>query len=123
MADTIQGIEQLAALSVGRGCRYAILSIFILAIGASSSLPGACEAGASLFLLVAAMLALKAHRARRRPIQSTELWSLLNERPSADVGQRLLGPILRDCYLEFAMHMARLSAVLMSAAIVLSFAH
>jgi hypothetical protein len=59
MAVTIQGIEQLAALSVGRGCRYAMLSIFILAIAMSSSIPGACATGASLFLLVSAILTVK----------------------------------------------------------------
>ena len=122
MALTIHSIEQLATLGIRRGCQYAILAIFALAISLSSSMSGACEFGACLFLIVCAFLVIKALRVRRGAIENTELWSLLDETPRADVGQRVLGPLLRSCYLEFALHMARLSAMLMAAAIAISLA-
>ena len=94
-----------------------------ISISSSSSIAGGCQAGACLFLVMCAILTLKAQLARFRPIENTELWSLVDERPRIDIGQQVFGLLLRDCYLEFALHMARLSAMLMAAGIIVSLAN
>src|SRR5262245_57566755 len=105
-------IESLAERSVARGCGFAALAIFTLMVGLSWDGAVACEIGCLLMLLVCAILLLKAWRAPYRPFRRTELWMMLDrrQRPSPAVAQRVIGGMLRGCYMQFALHAAGLSA-------------
>jgi hypothetical protein len=112
----IQTIEELAEISIARGCGFAALAIATLTVGLSWDMVLAAKTGGLLALLVCAVLAGKAWRALARPVAKTELWLMLNrsERPSAANAQRVIGSVLRTCYLRFALHAACLSASLLA---------
>jgi hypothetical protein len=76
----------------------------------------AAKVGGLLVLFVCAVLLVRAQRALSRPVERTELWLMLDrsERPSAAYAQRMIGSVLRTCYLRFALHAACLSAALLA---------
>jgi hypothetical protein len=112
----IQTIEELAEVSIARGCGFAALAIATLVVGLSWDVVLAAKTGGLLALLVCGVLVGKAWRALGRPVAKTELWLMLNrsERPSAANAQRIIGSVLRTCYLRFALHAACLSACLLA---------
>jgi hypothetical protein len=108
-------IEQLAEISVARGCGFAALAIALLFIGTMpAGLHLAFKVAGSVALLTCAVLLLKAWRADRRPYQRTEVWAMLgpHERPLPDVAQRIVGTILCGVFLRFAQHAAIIAAVM-----------
>jgi hypothetical protein len=112
----IQTIEELGELSVARGCGLAALAIATFMVGLSWDMVLAAKVGGLLVLFVCAVLLVKAQRALSRPVERTELWSMLdcNERPGAAYAQRMIGSVLRTSYLRFALHAACLSASLLA---------
>ena len=72
-----------------------------------------------LALLAAQHQALRRHALRWPP---AELWLLLseNERPAEPIAQQVISTALRDAYLEFAMHVAVGSAVLLALSLVVA---
>jgi hypothetical protein len=112
----IQTIEELGEVSVARGCGLAALAIATFMVGLSWDMVLAAKVGGLLALFVCIVLLGKAQRALSRPVEKTELWLMLNrsERPSAACAQRIVGSVLRTCYLRFALHAACLSASLLA---------
>ncbi len=117
-------IEAAAERSVARACGFAALGIFCFMIGLSSeTLVMALQAGGLLTLVACLVLMLKAWGAQSRPYNRTEVWSMLapDERPDAAVAQRVIGSILREVYLRFAMHAALLATGFLILSALLSF--
>ncbi len=100
----IERIEQLAHLSIARGCGFAALGILTFFVGMSADLPIALRSAGMLSLLVAAVLLLKAGFVHRQPYRRTEVWVMLKpaERPAASVAQVVIANALREAYLRFA---------------------
>jgi hypothetical protein len=116
-------IQVLARVVVMRGCGFATLGIavFIFAVSSDGS-SVALRAGAYLGLVLCMALVLKAWATERRHHRNTELWLLLseNERPAEPIAQQVISSAMRDAYLEFAMHVAAGSAVLLVLSLVVA---
>jgi hypothetical protein len=112
----IQTIEHLAEVSVARGCAFAALAIGTFMVGLSWDMALAAKVGGFLLLSVCVILLGKAHRALSRPVHKTELWLMLDrcDRPTDAHAQRIIGPVLRTCYLRFALHAVCLSVSLLT---------
>ena len=112
----LQKIEEVAEISVARGCGFAALAILTLMIGLSWDMMLASKVGGGLVLLVCMVLIVRARGALRQPVRNTELWMMLDacERPDPAVAQRVLGAALRTCYLRFALHAICLSIVFLT---------
>ena len=72
-------LDQLATISVARGVAFAGLAIICMMIGFAGHLPAFLKAGGIGFLLVAAVLILKAGTAEKTASKRTELWLMLAE--------------------------------------------
>ena len=112
----IHTIEELGEISVARGCGLAALAIGTFMVGLSWDMVLAAKVGGLLVLFVCAVLLVRAQRALSGPVEKTELWLMLgrNERPGPAYAQRMIGSVLRACYLRFALHAAWLSASLLA---------
>jgi hypothetical protein len=121
MTPTIQSVEDLARSSIARHCQYVIAAILVLMVFLSWNLGLACEVGGALCLILCAILLWAAYLATRRPIERTTLWFLLDERPRVEIGQRVFGRVLRDCYLEAAGIIARLAVLILLVGLAFSF--
>ncbi|MDX2154984.1 MAG: hypothetical protein SFW09_00625 [Hyphomicrobiaceae bacterium] len=113
-------IEELANLSVARGCGFAALAILTFFIGMSADLTIALKSAGVLSLLVCAVLLLKAGAVHRQPYRNTEVWIMLKpaERPEAAVAQEIISSVLKDAYLRFAKQAALLATLFMIGAII-----
>jgi hypothetical protein len=116
-------IERLANVSVARGCGFAMLGIFTLMIGLAGELATSLRAGGYLCLTMCLVLLLMAWRALSAPYRSTELWIMLepSERPQPAVAQRVIGTVLREAYLSFALRSAWLAAGMLGMAVLWDF--
>lgn len=117
----INNIENLAEVSVARGCGFAALAIVTLMIGLSDQMHLSCKAGGTLTLGACLILAIRGLTAPSTPYKHTEVWVMLDtaDRPQPAVAQRIIGKALRDAYLRFALHAAVLSAALLCLSVVL----
>ncbi len=108
-------IERLAYLSVSRACGFAALAIATFFIGLSGDMPLALKAAGILSLLTCAVLLLKAQMAPQWPYKRTEIWLLLRpeERPAANIAQELIGTVMRETFLHFALHAAIVAILLL----------
>lgn len=115
-------IEKLAQLSVARGCGFAAVAILTFFVGMSADLTAAIKSAGLLSLLTCLVLLIKAWSAPKRPYKHTELWVMLKpaERPQPEIAQQVIGTVLRETYLTFALHSALFSFLLLGAAIVRS---
>lgn len=104
-------VQQLAWVSVARGCGFAALAIFTFMIGLSGDVPAAFKAGGILTLITSLVLLVKGWQAPGRPYKHTEVWVMLqpDERPHAALAQTLIGETLRRTYMMFALHSAMLA--------------
>lgn len=107
----LQRIEATAHLSVGRGCAFALLAIFTFMIGLAGDFHLSLKAGGYLSLIMCAVLLMCAWSSPGWPYKSTETWLMLqaDDRPRPEVAQRIIGGILREAFLRFALHSAWLS--------------
>jgi hypothetical protein len=114
-------IETLAHVTVARACGFAALAIFTLMIGFAGDFQASLKAGGYLSMLVCLILVLCAWNAPRYPYKHTELWLLLTpaERPAAEIAQKLIGGVLREAYLKFALHSAWLGCGMLVTAVLL----
>ena len=112
-------IEYLARLSVARACGFAALAILTFFVGLAAELTLALKTAGTLALITCLILLLKAQFARQRPYKHTELWVMLkpDERPAAAIAQQLIGTVLRETYLRFALHAAIMAAALFALAL------
>ncbi len=117
----MQAIENAAYISIGRACGFAGLAVFCLVFGLSFEPVLAARTGGVVCLGVALILGFRAFRAPLRPYKQTELWLILSkdERPPAELAQRVIGEALRGAYIWFARQAAALAAVLLAVSIVL----
>jgi hypothetical protein len=113
-------IEHLAHVSVARGCGFAALGIATFMLGLSGDMVSSLKSGGLLSLFVCLVLLLKAGLSGRRSYKNTEVWLMLSprERPSEAEAQQMIGDALRGSCLRFALHAARVSAILLVAAVV-----
>lgn len=97
-------LDKLAVLSVARGVAFAALAILCTMIGFAGHLPAFLKAGGLGFLLVAAVLILKAQAAPRTAYKRTELWLMLadDERPSGEAAQHLIAGARQNALYRFA---------------------
>jgi hypothetical protein len=97
-------VERAAEQSVARGVGFGALAVALVVAGLAGYPQLALRSGAALALLMWAVLRLKALRARRHPYKRTEVWLLLEPRPSwpAEVAQRLIGEALQRTLERYA---------------------
>ncbi|MGH6814860.1 MAG: hypothetical protein ACREC6_04085 [Hyphomicrobiaceae bacterium] len=119
----METIERLAKFSVARGCGFALLAISTLMVGLSGEFALALRTGGTLCLMMCFVLMLFGWRAPQRPYKRTEVWLLLKpaERPDAAVAQRIVGNVLREVYLNFALRSACLAAGMLVMAVLWGF--
>lgn len=115
-------IENLAEISVGRGCGFAAIGIATFMVGMSAQLALAFKAGGIAMLIMCFVLVLKAWRAETSPYKRTEVWVMLakDDRPQAAVAQKLIGKTLRRVYLRYALRTGALAATLLTGSIILA---
>jgi hypothetical protein len=98
--------EELANLSIRRGCGFALLAIVTAVTGMAGEPLLAVRSAAILTTLMGVILALKAYNAPTRSYRRTELWIMLDRRHSVDLprerAQELIGGILREAYVRHA---------------------
>jgi hypothetical protein len=112
----IERIEDLAERSVARACGFAGIGILTFVVGLSGDMSLAFKAAGILTLLTCCVLLLKAGFAPQKPYKQTEVWLMLprDERPSEQVAQKLIGTVLREVYLRFALHAAIIAVVMLA---------
>lgn len=115
-------VENAAYVSVGRACGFAGLGIFCIVVGLSFDAALAAQVGGKLSITLSLILLVLAWRAPMRNYKRTETWLILQpeDRPQADVAQRLIGRTLRNVYLWFAQQIAVITIVFSVSAIVLN---
>jgi hypothetical protein len=104
----VENLEHAAERSVARGVGFGALAITLVVVGLSGYPSLALKSGAALTLLMWAVLRLKALRAVRHPYKRTEVWLMLEPRPTwpSDLAQRLIGTTRRrmlDRYARYAL--------------------
>lgn len=97
-------LEQAAEQSVARGVGFAALAIALTTVGLAGFPLTALRASALLTLLLWAILRLKALRAPSSPYRNTEVWLLLEPRPtwSPELAQRLVGQVRQRALERYA---------------------
>lgn len=88
-------------------------------VGLSGDMVSSFKAGGALCLLASAILLLKAWYAAQRPYKRTEVWLMLEpqDRPNSAIAQQIIGTVLRETFLFFALHAAFAAAVLLCGAL------
>lgn len=114
-------IEDLAHLSVGRGCGFAAIAILTFVVGLSDDMELALRCGGLFAMLTCLVLLLKAWNAHNRPYKSTELWLLIpkKERPTAGIAQEMISRCLRDASLYFALHAGVMAAAMLGLSVLI----
>ncbi len=115
-------LEEVAWISVGRGCGFAGVALLTLMFAFSFHLPLAFKAGGIVALITCFFLLLKGWQAPSRPYKRTEVWYMLRpeDRPPAAVAQALIGQTLRHTYFTFASHSALVASSFFSISLVLA---
>jgi hypothetical protein len=117
----MERLENLAQISVARGCGFGGLAVFCTMIGLSATPILALKTGAVLCLVACLVLVLKAERAPRRPYRRTEVWLMLEpgDRPQEQLAQRLVGQTLQRTFTTFAIYFGIGGMAMFGAAIIL----
>jgi hypothetical protein len=112
----IERIEYAAERSVGRACGFAGIGILTFVVGLAGDVSLASKAAGFLALITCCVLFLKAGFALQKPYKQTEVWLMLrrDERPNEQVAQQLIGTVLREVYLKFALHAAVVAVVMLA---------
>jgi hypothetical protein len=108
----LEHLERLATVSVARGVAFAGLAIVCTMVGFAGHLPALLKAGGIGFLLVTAVLIMKAQSAPRTRYKHTELWIMLeeHERPPVELAQQLIAAARQNALYRFAHVGATVSA-------------
>ncbi len=120
----MEAIENAAYISVGRGCGFAGLAVFITMAGLSFDPVLATRMGGFGCLIITGFLVLNGLRARKRPYKRTETWIILpkDKRPPETIAQRVVGETLRETYMWFAYQAALISACIWATVLALQIA-
>lgn len=115
-------IEQLAVLSVARGCGFAALGAVCTMAGLSFDPPLAMRVGGVIALMTTFILLLKAARAGAKPYRDTELWIMIDRdaRPPAAIAQLVIGATRRGVLYRFAYYSAAISAGMLGLSLLMS---
>lgn len=97
-------IQVAAEISIGRAVGFGALAIATVVLGLIFDPALALKTGGALTLLMAAVIQLKAERARFQPYRSTEVWLILEKRLGLpdDHAQRIVSTVLRSTYHRYA---------------------
>ena len=97
-------IQAAAEISIGRAVGFGALAIGTVVLGLVFDPALALKTGGALTLLMAAIIRLKAERARFQPYRSTEVWVILDRRLGLpdDHAQRIVSTTLRSVYDRYA---------------------
>jgi hypothetical protein len=97
-------IQVAAEISIGRAVGFGALAIGTVVLGLIFDPALALKTGGALTLLMAAVIQLKAERARSQPYRSTEVWLLLDKRLGLpdDHAQRIVSTVLCSVYRRYA---------------------
>jgi hypothetical protein len=108
-------VEDAAELSVARGCGFGALAIATCMVGLSAEMPLAFQCGGMLVLLMTLVLVLRGMAAPHISYKRTEVWLMLEPaaRPQATVAQQVIGRVLREVYLRYALRSAAMAATLL----------
>lgn len=109
-------VQQAAEVSVARGCGFSALAIFTFMVGFAGNIRVSLVVGGCMALLAAFVLIIKALNTARVAYNRTEVWIMLDppDRPKPEVAQQLIGNVLRDTYLRFALIAGQLAAALLT---------
>jgi hypothetical protein len=110
----LERLNQLAILSVARGVGFAALAIACAMVGFYGNPHALFKFGGLGFLLIAAVLIMKARSAPDLRYRRTEVWRMLepDERPPEAYAQRMIAAAL----LRFAQATASVSVALLGSA-------
>jgi len=113
-------VEQAAYVSVGRACGFAGLAVLCVVLGLSFEPALAAKTGGFMSLAICLILLFRAWRVHRQPYKRTETWLILrkDDRPRAEVAQRLVGTALKDAYLFFAQKASVITMMFTGSAVV-----
>ena len=113
----MQRLQQAAEISVARGCGFAALAIFTFMVGFAGDIRLSLAVGGCMALLATFVLVIKALNTERTSYKRTEVWIMLEpeDRPLPEVAQKVIGQALREVYLRFAIHAAKLALGLLAA--------
>jgi hypothetical protein len=116
----LQRIEHVAQISVARACGFGALAIVTFMTALSGDIVSCLKAGGILTLFMCLVLLLKARHAAGRSYKRTEVWIMLapQDRPHSAIAQQVIGNVLRETFLSFAMHAAFASCLMLSGAMV-----
>lgn len=97
-------IQAAAEISIGRAVGFGALAIVTVVLGLIFDPALALKTGGGLTLLMAAIIQLKAERARSQPYRSTEVWLILDKHLDLpdDHAQRMVSAALRSVYDRYA---------------------
>ncbi len=114
-------LERLAHFSVGRAVGFASIAVVMCFLALAGDLVAALKCTGVLTLLITMVLLLKARLAPGQNYKRTELWILLKppERPHPEVAQQIIGTVLRETYLMFALHSGLIAAGCFGASLLL----
>ncbi|WP_088343207.1 MULTISPECIES: hypothetical protein [Rhodomicrobium] len=117
----MQKLQDLAWVSVARGCGFAALGIVTLMFAMSGHLASAFKSGGILTLITSLVLQFRGWQAPKIPYKRTELWLMLEpqHRPDDALAQTVIGETLKRTYLGFALHSALLASCLFALSLVL----
>ncbi len=119
----MRSVDEIADLSVARGCGFASLAIFTFMIGLADQLSLSFAAGGIFTLCMALVLIVKAWAATHTAHRRTEVWLMMRaeEKPPDGQAQLIIGAALRQAYLRFATHSAFAAFGMLAASMVLRF--
>jgi hypothetical protein len=100
----VDRIQAAAEQSIGRAVGFGALAIATGMFGLVFDPVLALKTGGALTLLMAAVLQLKAERARSQPYRSTEVWLILDRQLGLpdEHAQRIVSTVLRSVYERYA---------------------
>jgi hypothetical protein len=116
----MEAMRRVAYATVLRACGFGSLAIFCFMVGLSFAPRLAFQTGGILAMLMTGVLAIKAIEARWKSYRRTEMWLYLRkeDRPPADIAQKLTSTVLRETYLTFAIWTCQIAIVMLSLALI-----
>jgi hypothetical protein len=116
----MEAMRRVAYATVLRACGFGSLAIFCFMVGLSFAPRLAFQTGGILAMLMTGVLAIKAIEARWKSYRRTEMWLYLRkeDRPPADVAQKLTSTVLRETYLTFAIWTCQIAIVMLGLALI-----
>src|SRR5688572_11176433 len=115
----MEAMRRVAYATVLRACGFGSLAIFCFMVGLSFAPRLAFQTGGILTMLMTGILAIKAVESRWKSYRRTEMWLYLRkeDRPPADIAQKLTSTVLRETYLTCATWTCQVAIVMLGMAL------